>query len=103
MARGVRRRGRKHVLSAALALALLVPRAAPAQSIGDRYDALVALFTSALEEMRARCLLTYTPKGEARAGWHELKVRLRSGRADIIARPGYFVAAASPSGSSPPR
>jgi len=61
------------------------------------------LFTSALDEMRARYLLTYTPKGVARAGWHELKVRLRSGRADITARPGYFVAAASPSGSSRPR
>ena len=61
------------------------------------------LFTSALDEMRARYLLTYTPKGVARAGWHELKVRLRSGRADITARPGYFVAAASSSGSSRPR
>ena len=61
------------------------------------------LFTSALEEMRARYLLTYTPKGAARAGWHQLKVRLRTGRADITARPGYFVAAASPSGSSRPR
>jgi len=61
------------------------------------------LFTSALDEMRARYLLTYTPKGVARAGWHELKVRLRSGRADVTARPGYFVGAASPSGSSRPR
>jgi Ca-activated chloride channel family protein len=59
------------------------------------------LFTSALEEMRARYLLTYTPRGVARPGWHELKVRLKNGRADITARPGYFVAAASPSGSSP--
>jgi hypothetical protein len=24
-------------------------------------------------------------------GWHELKVKLKSGRADITARPGYFV------------
>ena len=61
------------------------------------------LFTSALDEMRARYLLTYTPKGVARAGWHELKVRLRNGRADVTARPGYFVAAASSSGSSRPR
>jgi len=61
------------------------------------------LFTSALDEMRARYLVTYAPRGMARPGWHELKVRLKSGRADIIARPGYFVAAASPSGSSPPR
>ena len=45
----------------------------------------------------------YTPKGAARAGWHALEVRLRSGRADVTARPGYFVAAASPSGSSRPR
>jgi hypothetical protein len=61
------------------------------------------LFTSALDEMRARYLLTYAPRGVAQAGWHELKVRLKNGRADIIARPGYFVAAAAPSGSSPPR
>jgi Ca-activated chloride channel family protein len=61
------------------------------------------LFTSALEEMRARYLLTYTPHGVARAGWHQLKVRLKNGRADVTARPGYFVAAPAPSGSSPPR
>ena len=61
------------------------------------------LFTSALDEMRARYLLTYAPRGVAQAGWHDLKVRLKNGRADIIARPGYFVAAAAPSGSSPPR
>jgi Ca-activated chloride channel family protein len=59
------------------------------------------LFTTALEEMRARYLLTYTPRGVNRPGWHDLKVRLRNGRADITARPGYFVAATSPSESSP--
>jgi len=58
------------------------------------------LFTTALEEMRARYLLTYTPHGVNHAGWHELKVRLKNGRADITARPGYFVAAASPSAPS---
>ena len=61
------------------------------------------LFTRALEEMRARYLLTYTPRGVRGAGWHELKVRLKNGRADITARPGYFVAAPASSGSSPPR
>jgi Ca-activated chloride channel homolog len=61
------------------------------------------LFTSALDEMRARYLLTYAPRGVAQPGWHEVKVRVKTGRADIIARPGYFVAAAAPSGSSPPR
>jgi VWFA-related protein len=61
------------------------------------------LFTRALDEMRARYLLTYTPRSVSGPGWHDLKVRLRNGRADITARPGYFVAAASPSGSSPPQ
>ena len=55
------------------------------------------LFTSALEEMRARYLLSYTPRGVVRPGWHELRVRLKNGRADITARPGYFVAAPPPS------
>jgi len=52
------------------------------------------LFTKALEEMRARYLLTYTPSGVARPGWHDVRVRLKNGRADITARPGYFVATA---------
>ena len=51
------------------------------------------LFTRALEEMRARYLLTYTPSGVRTAGWHELKVRLKNGRAEVTARPGYFVSA----------
>lgn len=53
------------------------------------------LFTRALEEMRARYLLTYTPSGVRSPGWHDVKVRLKNGRADITARPGYFVAAPS--------
>jgi VWFA-related protein len=48
------------------------------------------LFARALEEMRARYLLTFSPRDAGRRGWHELKVKLRSGRADIIARPGYW-------------
>lgn len=52
--------------------------------------------------MRARYLLIYAPRGVPQPGWHELKARLNNGRADIIARPGYFVAAAAPSGFSPP-
>jgi VWFA-related protein len=55
------------------------------------------LFTRALDEMRARYLLTYTPAGVRTPGWHDIKVRLKNGRADINARPGYFVAAAGPS------
>jgi Ca-activated chloride channel homolog len=56
------------------------------------------LFTQALEEMRARYLLTYTPKGGApKDGWHDLKVTLKNARGDVTARPGYVVA---PKGAS---
>ena len=55
------------------------------------------LFTRALEEMRARYLLTYTPRGVKKPGWHALKVRVKSGGADVTARPGYFVATPSSS------
>ena len=54
------------------------------------------LFTRALEEMRARYLLSYTPHGVSNRGWHELEVTLTNGRADITARPGYFVSESSP-------
>jgi VWFA-related protein len=50
------------------------------------------LFTRALDEMRARYLLTYTPRGVRQPGWHELKVKLKNGGADVTARRGYFVA-----------
>ena len=47
------------------------------------------LFTRALDEMRARYLLTYTPRGVDSTGWHSVKVSLTNGRGDITARPGY--------------
>jgi VWFA-related protein len=50
-----------------------------------------ALFMQALEEMRARYLLTYTVKGVPQDGWHALKVSLKNARGDVTARPGYFV------------
>ena len=42
--------------------------------------------------MRVRDLLTYTPRGVRQPGWHELKVKLKRGAADVTARRGYFVA-----------
>jgi hypothetical protein len=51
---------------------------------------LKTLVAEAFSEMRSRYLLAYEPK-EATPGWHELKVRLRRGRADIKARAGYLV------------
>ncbi len=53
------------------------------------------LFGRALEEMRARYLITYTPRGVKAPGWHAVGVTLRRGRADIVARPGYDVAPGS--------
>lgn len=51
-----------------------------------------SLFTQALEEMRARYLLTFTPSSRPREGWHDLKVSLQNARGDVTARTGYFVA-----------
>jgi Ca-activated chloride channel homolog len=48
------------------------------------------LFRQSLDEMRARYLLSYSPRGVSEPGWHDLRVTLRSGQADILARPGYF-------------
>jgi hypothetical protein len=70
------------------------------------------LFTRALDEMRARYLLTYTPSGVSRPGWHELKVKLKTGGAGvgsassassalIVVRRVVSAAATSPCGSSP--
>jgi len=60
------------------------------------------LFTHPLDEMRARYLLTYTPRGVAGSGWHDVKVKLKTQRGDVTARPGYFVAAASSAPSRQP-
>jgi Ca-activated chloride channel family protein len=51
------------------------------------------LFGTALNELRARYLLTYYPANVQREGWHDVKVTLKGARGDVTARPGYFVAA----------
>ena len=48
------------------------------------------LFGKALNELRARYLLTYSPDGVAREGWHDVKVSLKNARGEVTARPGYF-------------
>ena len=50
------------------------------------------LFGKALTELRARYLLTYTPRGVTRDGWHDVKVRLKGVRGEVTAQPGYFIA-----------
>lgn len=42
-----------------------------------------------LEEFRQRYLLSYSPAGVARGGWHRLEVRLKGRRRTVKARPGY--------------
>jgi VWFA-related protein len=51
------------------------------------------LFGKALNELRARYLLTYSPTGVSRDGWHDVKVTLKNARGEVTARPGYFAAA----------
>jgi VWFA-related protein len=47
-----------------------------------------AVFVGILEEFRQRYLVSYTPRGVAREGWHRLDVRVKRG-GTIKARPGY--------------
>jgi VWFA-related protein len=51
---------------------------------------LSATFVGILEEFRQRYLVSYTPRGVSRDGWHRLEVRLKGRRATIKARPGYL-------------
>jgi VWFA-related protein len=52
-------------------------------------------FMETLREMRARYVLTYTPRDTA-AGWHALTVRLKNRRGRIASRAGYVVPAGEP-------
>lgn len=47
------------------------------------------LFTRALNEMRARYVLTYSVRAPNKPGWHKIQVGLRNARGDVTARPGY--------------
>ena len=51
---------------------------------------LSATFLGILDEFRHRYLVSYTPKGVAKDGWHKLDVRVKNRRATIKARPGYL-------------
>ena len=63
------------------------------RSWAARSDAQLAqLFTQALDEMRARYVLTYTPARTPAKGWHAIKVSVKDRGSVVTARPGYFVA-----------
>ncbi len=55
---------------------------------------LKATFEEVLRHIRSRYLITYYPQGVGGEGWHTLKVRLKRGRGEVLARPGYFRAKA---------
>ena len=48
-----------------------------------------ALFLQVLEEFRYRYVVSYTPRGVQRGGWHKLAVRIKGRDAVVRARPGY--------------
>jgi VWFA-related protein len=47
-------------------------------------------FVGILDEFRQRHLLSYTPRGVSREGWHRLQVRLKGRRGTVTARTGYM-------------
>jgi VWFA-related protein len=47
-------------------------------------------FVGILNEFRQRYLLSYTPRGVSREGWHRLQVRLKGRRGTVTARSGYM-------------
>jgi VWFA-related protein len=49
-----------------------------------------ALFLRVLEEFRQRYLVSYTPRGVAKNGWHQLEVRVKGQSPTIKVRPGYL-------------
>jgi VWFA-related protein len=55
-----------------------------------------ARFLDVLDDIRSRYVLSYTPQGVDFPGWHPLEVRLKKGRGEVLARPGYHRAAPGP-------
>jgi len=49
-----------------------------------------ARFLDVLEDIRSRYVLRYVRSGPGSPGWHKLEVRLRNGKGDVLARPGYW-------------
>ena len=49
-----------------------------------------ATFERILQEFRQRYLISYSPRGVPRPGWHRLDVRVKGRAATVKARPGYL-------------
>jgi VWFA-related protein len=54
----------------------------------EKTEKLDAIFTGILQEFRQRYLVSYTPRGVTKEGWHKLDVRVKRG-GTVKARPGY--------------
>jgi VWFA-related protein len=54
----------------------------------EKTEKLDSLFLGILEEFRQRYLVSYTPRGVVKEGWHKLDVRVKRG-GTVKARPGY--------------
>lgn len=52
-------------------------------------DRLRQTFLDILSEFKARYVLSYTPRGVDRKGWHRIDVRVRGKSAKVLARKGY--------------
>jgi VWFA-related protein len=52
-------------------------------------DELRETFTAIVKEFRSRYLLTYTPQGVDRPGWHPIEVKLKNRKGRVQARRGY--------------
>ena len=48
-----------------------------------------ATFLGILDEFRHRYLVSYSPRGVAKGGWHRLEVRVNRKGVTVKARPGY--------------
>ncbi len=53
-------------------------------------DRLTSALLQVLQEFRQRYVISYTPRGVSRDGWHTLKVRVKTRGALVRARPGYL-------------
>jgi VWFA-related protein len=53
-------------------------------------DHLQEIFLEILAEMKTRYILTYSPPGPVRDGWHELEVKVKRKGVDVHARRGYY-------------
>ena len=56
----------------------------------DSTTDLKQIFVTLLDEFRQRYLVSYTPRGVSRDGWHKLQVRVKGRRATVTARAGYM-------------